>query len=211
MPLIFLRKKRDEDNDEILLKRFREHGDIESLGMLYQKYMHLVYGVCLKYLDDREAAKDEVMNIFEKLVTELPDQEIASFKAWLYVVTKNHCLMLLRSRKSEAANRELMLSDPTFFMEKESVMHPMEADSEPDTERLRECIEKLKEEQRRCIELFYYEGYGYKQICEKLGMEEKKVKSYIQNGKRNLRKCMEEPLTSRPPLPKPGEEERLLP
>lgn len=190
MPLVFLRKKGKEEEDELLLKRFREHGDIESLGMLYHKYMHLVYGVCLKYLDDREAAKDEVMNIFEKLVSELPDQEVASFKSWLYVVTKNHCLMLLRSRKSEAVHRELMLSDPTFFMEKESVMHPIEADSVPDTERLRECIEKLKEEQRQCIELFYYEGCGYKQICEKLGMDEKRVKSYIQNGKRNLRLCL---------------------
>ena len=191
MPLIFLRKKGKEDDDELLLKRFREHGDIESLGILYQKYMHLVYGVCLKYLESREEAKDEVMNIFERLVSAVPGKEIGNFRTWLYVVTKNHCLMLLRSRKSEAVHREMMLNDPTFFMEKESVMHPLEADTEPDTERLRDCIERLKDEQKKCIELFYYEGYGYKKICDSLGMEEKKVKSYIQNGKRNLRLCLE--------------------
>ncbi|MCU0379387.1 MAG: sigma-70 family RNA polymerase sigma factor [Bacteroidales bacterium] len=191
MPSIFLRKKGKEENDEMLLKRFRDNGDIESLGLLYQKYMHLVYGVCLKYLESREEAKDEVMNIFERLVSAVPGQEIGNFRTWLYVVTKNHCLMLLRSRKSEAVHREMMLNDPTFFMEKESLMHPLETDTEPDTVRLRECIEKLKDEQKKCIELFYYEGYGYKKICDRLGMEEKRVKSYIQNGKRNLRLCLE--------------------
>jgi RNA polymerase sigma-70 factor (ECF subfamily) len=153
--------------------------------------MHLVYGVCLKYLEEREAAKDEVMNIFEKLVTTVPQQkeEIVNFRTWLYVVTKNHCLMLLRSRKSETAHTEAMLADPTFFMENSSEMHPLE-EEESDTERLRKCIERLKEEQRECIRLFYYDGFGYRQIAEKLGLEEKKVKSFIQNGKRNLRICM---------------------
>ena len=191
MPSIFLRKRATEEKDEELLKSFRGDGDIEALGRLYERYMHLVYGVCLKYLEDREAAKDEVMNIFEKLVTGVPEQEIWNFKTWLYVVTKNHCLMLLRSRKSEAAHRELMLDDPTFFMENFSEMHPMENDEGVDMNRLAECIEKLKEEQRRCVQLFYYEGFGYKEICQRLGMEEGKVKSYIQNGKRNLKICLE--------------------
>lgn len=191
MPLIFLRKKGTEESDEELMRRFRTGGDIGILGLLYERYMHLVYGVCLKYLEDREEAKDEVMNIFEKLVTAMPEQEILNFRTWLYVVTKNHCLMLLRSRKSESARMDTMLSDPTFFMESEAEMHPMENDGEMDMKRLEECIGRLKEEQRSCIRLFYYEGFGYRQIAERLGMEEGKVKSYIQNGKRNLRICME--------------------
>ena len=192
MPSIFLRKKATEEKDEELLKRFREDGDIEILGWLYEKYMHLVYGVCLKYLEEREAAKDEVMNIFEKLLTGVPEQEINNFKTWLYVVTKNHCLMLLRSRKSEAAHREVMLGDPTFFMEKETELHPLDNEEEMDMKRLEECIGKLKDEQRQCIQLFYYEGNGYRKISARLGMEEKKVKSYIQNGKRNLKICLEQ-------------------
>ena len=195
MPLIFLRKRATEEKDEDLLKRFREDGDIEILGRMYERYMHLVYGVCLRYLEDREAAKDEVMNIFEKLVTGVPEQEINNFKTWLYVVTKNHCLMLLRSRKSEAAHRELMLDDPTFFMEKEAELHPLENDEGVEMKKLEECIEKLKEEQRKCIQLFYYEGFGYKEICQRLGLEERKVKSYIQNGKRNLKICLESGVT----------------
>ncbi len=192
MPLIFLRKRETKESDGELLKRFREGGDVAVLGQLYERYMRLVYGVCLKYLEEREAAKDEVMNIFEKLVTTVPGEEILNFRTWLYVVTKNHCLMLLRSRKSELARMETMLSDPTFFMEKEEVSHPMENDEGIDMKRLEECIERLKDEQKNCIQLFYYEGCGYRQIAERLGMAESKVKSYIQNGKRNLRICLEQ-------------------
>ncbi len=191
MPPVFLRKKSTDESDEELLRRYREGGDIGVLGRLYERHMHLVYGVCLKYLEDREAAKDEVMNIFEKLVTAIPEQELLNFKTWLYVVTKNHCLMLLRSRKSESAHLETMLSDPTFFMEREAEMHPMENDGEMDMKRLEECISRLKDEQRKCIRLFYYEGCGYREIAGRLGMEENKVKSFIQNGKRNLKICME--------------------
>jgi len=191
MPPVFLRKKSREESDEELLRRFREGGDIGDLGQLYERYMHLVYGVCLKYLEEREQAKDEVMNIFEKLVTAVPGQEILNFRTWLYVVTKNHCLMLLRSRKSESVHMDAMLGDPTFFMEKEAVMHPVENDEGIDMKRLEECMAKLKDEQKRCIELFYYEGCGYREIAERLGIEEGKVKSFIQNGKRNLKICME--------------------
>lgn len=191
MPPLFLRKVTTGEADDDLLERFRKDGDIQVLGRLFEKYMVLVYGVCLKYLDDRDEAKDEVMNIFERLVTTLPGQEINNFRSWLYAVTKNHCLMLLRSRKSEAAHRDVMLNDPTFFMEKETEMHLVEDNEPPDIERLEGCIEKLGEEQRECIRLFYYYGYGYKEICVKLGMQEKKVRSCIQNGKRNLKLCLE--------------------
>jgi RNA polymerase sigma-70 factor (ECF subfamily) len=228
---VFLRRKTNPGSDEELLVRYREEGDIRILGQLYERYMHLVFGVCLKYLEEREWAKDEVMNIFEKLVTTVPQQEIASFRTWLYVVTKNHCLMLLRSRKSESAHAEAMINDPVFFMENYPGMHPViddgETDSpesmdrgfnpgrggerdpgggytETDMKRLEECMERLKEEQRNCIRLFFYEGCSYRQISEKLGMEENKVKSYIQNGKRNLKICMESPDTLKASGFRPG-------
>jgi len=198
---VFLRRKIETGSDEELLKRYRDEGDIRLAGQLYERYMNLVFGVCLKYLEEREWAKDEVMNIFEKLVTVLPQQqEISNFRTWLYVVTKNHCLMLLRSRKSEAAHAEAMMNDPLFFMENSSGMHPMGDDDGGDQDdpggedgikRLEECIERLREEQRNCIRLFFYEGCSYRQISDRLGVDEMKVKSYIQNGKRNLKICME--------------------
>ena len=198
MPL-FLRKNPTDESDDDLLRRYREDGDIAILGELYERYMHLVYGVCLKYIEDREAAKDEVMNIFERLVTVVPGQEILNFRTWIYVVAKNHCLMELRSRKSETAHREAMLKDPQFLMENDAEMHPMDEEGGMDMKKLEECIERLKEEQRNCIRLFYYEGMSYREISGRLGLDEGKVKSYIQNGKRNLRICLETPGKEHPP------------
>ena len=206
---VFLKRKSVTESDEVLLARYCDKGDIRILGELYGRYMQLVFGVCLKYLEEREWAKDEVMNIFEKLVTTVLQQDIANFRTWLYVVTKNHCLMLLRSRKSETAHAEAMVSDPLFFMENYPGVHPLGKDVAVDPDgsstgsdsggsvreeamkRLEECVEKLKEEQRVCIRLFFYEGCSYREICGRTGMDESKVKSYIQNGKRNLRICME--------------------
>ncbi len=60
-----------DDSDESFLKQYRLSGNLEVLGNLYSRYMHLVYGVCLKYLKNRDDAKDAVMQIFEKLISEL--------------------------------------------------------------------------------------------------------------------------------------------
>lgn len=189
--LTFSGNKKKDIADQALLLDFRENGDLDKLGLLYSRYMHLVYGVCIKYLKDRETAKDEVINIFEKLATEVGSYEISNFKTWLYVVTKNHCLMLLRSQRSEAEREALMLNDPVFFMENSEEMHPLDSEEEIDEKRLNDCISKLKEEQRKCIIMFYYENKCYREISDHLKLDEKKVKSYLQNGKRNLKICLE--------------------
>lgn len=177
--------------DEALLLSFRETGNLEELGILYSRYMHLVYGVCLKYLKDRDESKDEVINIFEKLASDIGNHEIVSFKSWLYAVTKNHCLMTIRSRRTEAERTTIMINDPLFFMENNEELHPIDRNDGADDRRLNDCIEKLKEEQRQCIRLFYYDNKCYNEISALLKMDEKKVKSYLQNGKRNLKICLE--------------------
>ncbi len=189
--MLISRNKNKDLTDEALLKDFREKGDLEKLGILYSRYMHLVYGVCLKYLKDRDAAKDEVIAIFEKLVSDTGDRDIVNFKTWLYVITKNHCLMILRSSRYRVEKEALIIDDPSLFMEKGEEMHPIDNDENLNEQRLNDCIAKLKDEQRACIKLFYYEDKCYREIAEKLKMDEKRVKSYIQNGKRNLKICLE--------------------
>ena len=182
--------KHPNSSDEELLRLFHRNGSLDTLGELYSRYMHLVYGVSLKYLGSREEAKDIVMQIFEKLVTDLPGQEVRNFKSWLYVITKNHCLMQIRSKKSADGRMEGYKIEKEF-MESEQEMHPIDRDDHSVEEALKHCIEQLKNEQKRCIELFYYEKHCYQEIAEQLGMSEKKVKSYLQNGERNLKICLE--------------------
>lgn len=175
-------------SDQELLLMYKESKAMDHLGELYGRYTAMVLGVCLKYLKDREESKDAVMQIFEKLVTSLHQHEVTHFKSWLYVTARNHCLMHMRAAKG----RHFEELSPRL-MENEAVLHP---DNEPDLETnlnsLEKCIETLVHEQKHCVQLFYLQQKCYKEIADVTGYEDKKVKSYIQNGKRNLKICMEQ-------------------
>ncbi len=190
MHMLTLGAKNPEKTDEDLLRLFLDSGNLDLLGELYGRHMHLVYGVSLKYLGDPDDAKDATMQIFEKLITELPGHEIRLFKSWLYVLSKNFCLMQIRAKKSGDKRLE-GLKNEVDFMESEQEMHPIDRDDQSIEKALRECIEKLKAEQKQCIELFYYNKMCYREISDSLVLTEKKVKSLLQNGKRNLKICLE--------------------
>jgi len=187
-------KKLRNKEDAELLAEYRSGGDLEILGELYSRYMHLVYGVCLKYLKDREESKDAVMQIFEKLLIEIPKHKIENFRSWLYVVTKNYCLMQLRSGKSDSEKLTEWINDPAIFMESSTDLHPLDKDEDSGfiDKALEDCIERLNEQQKKCIRQFYFENRCYNEIAADNGLDIKKVKSYLQNGKRNLKLCLEE-------------------
>jgi RNA polymerase sigma factor (sigma-70 family) len=181
-----LNKEFSQKSDAELILYYKSSEDLGVLGELYTRYMSLVFGTCLKYLKDREESKDAAMQIFEKLVETLKDHEVLQFKSWLYVTTRNHCLMQLRQKKSKGQ----IVSDD--FMENELILH---LEEEPDNEfvsvKLEKCIEELINEQKYCVQLFYLQQKCYKEIVQQTGFDDNKVKSYIQNGKRNLKICME--------------------
>ena len=192
MQFKLLIKNKSQKSDEFLLQEFTMSGDPEVLGELYSRYMHLVYGVCLKYLKDREESKDAVMQIFEKLITEIPKQNIENFRSWLHVVTKNYCLMQLRSQKTKDEKFREWINDSSVFMESSDSVHPIDNDELDFTQALTDCIERLKDEQKECIRQFYFGNRCYKEIADTMSLDEKKVKSYLQNAKRNLKLCLEE-------------------
>jgi RNA polymerase sigma factor (sigma-70 family) len=174
------------------LSEYRATGDIAVLGQLYRPYMSLVYGVSLKYLKDREQAQDAVMAIFEELIVKIPKYDIDHFKSWLYVLSKHHCLMILRKKSSGPS----FLSEEFAMerMENGELMHHEEESFaiEDQLDRLAVCMEKLKSEQKICVELFYLQKKSYQEIVATTSFELSKVKSYLQNGKRNLKQCIEE-------------------
>lgn len=189
---MFFRKKNIDENDVQLIARFKRSGDLEDLSALYSRYMHLVYGVCLKYLNDRESSKDAVMQIFEKLSVDLLNHEVENFKSWLHVLTRNFCLMKLRSEKTKKEKEEKIKKDAIIFMESPYELHHENGQAmDSDINALKNCIEKLNEEQRKCVSMFYLEEKCYQEIADSSGYDLKKVKSHIQNGKRNLKICLE--------------------
>jgi RNA polymerase sigma-70 factor (ECF subfamily) len=176
-----------EATDDQLLGRFKQTGDQQALAELYLRYSELLYGVCLKYLEDAEEAKDAVMNIYQELLKKVPLHEIQNFKSWVYVLTKNYCLMQLRSaKKNITVSLEQHTVQSDDFSHLDSVIEKEEA-----FKRLEKCIEKLPREQQQSIQLFYYENKCYNEIAETTGMDWNKVRSLIQNGRRNLKICME--------------------
>lgn len=179
--------KINEQDDSSLIVAYKKTGDLEVLGTLYNKYMHLVYGVCFNYFKDEELSKDAVMQIFEELVVKLKMHEVQNFKSWLHVLARNHCLMALRK---SAKNLTVTLEDN--FVENGDFVH-LDMDDAKETQLtvMEKCMETLSEEQRRSVDLFYLQEKCYKEVADITGYDMLKVKSYIQNGKRNLKICIE--------------------
>lgn len=176
-------------SDEELLKQYQANGDQQGLATLYLRYTDLVYGTAMKYLKDPETAKDTVMNIYQELVNKLQTHQVDTFKSWLYVVTKNHCLMLLRKDK-----RNITVEFQPNFMQSEDFDHlDSILDKEKELQKLELCIETLTEEQKRTIRLFYLDGKCYNEIIDATGFDWNKVRSLVQNGRRNLKNCMDKP------------------
>lgn len=174
------------ESDECLMLDFKSTGDLQILANLYQRYMDLVYGICLKYLNNNDDAKDATINIYVELIDKLKKYPVDNFKGWLYQLSKNHCLMILRKKKTKPVHID---SENMEFLD----------DRHPEASQLKEfqflemqkCIEQLVDQQKISIELFYIKEKCYKEISEQIGIEINKVKSYIQNGRRNLKICME--------------------
>jgi RNA polymerase sigma factor (sigma-70 family) len=183
--MLFTRKKRIKElTDSELIYRYQQSEDKELVGELFERYHPLVLGVCLKYLDDRQAAKDMVIEIFEKLFTDLLRHDIHNFSSWLHTVTRNQCLMYLRQQKTHHKHATELKQEFDGIAYQEDLSDLFR--KEEILTYLDEAISELNEQQQICIRMFYLEEKSYREIEDLTGYPLMKVKSYIQNGKRNL-------------------------
>jgi len=185
--LKFFSKNKKEFTDEELLLRYKESGDTAYFGELYNRYIPLVYGLCLKYLQNEDNAQDAVMEVFENLLLKISGYDIKVFRTWLYSVVKNHCYHKLKENK-----REIVVDFDSNLMESDDVSTLFDESNSDEREPiLNKCIEQLPEPQKISIRKFFFENMSYVDISEETGFNLKSVKSYIQNGKRNLKICIE--------------------
>jgi len=173
--------------DKELVAAYKQSGDLAVLGELYQRYMELVYGVCLKYFKEPETSKDAVMQIFEELVLKLKKHEVENFKGWLHQLAKNHCLMQLRTPK----NLKIVEFKTELVQTEENVHLNGVFEKEENLKKLEHCMSTLTDDQKKAVSLFYLEGKCYNEIAEITGQDWNQVRSFIQNGRRNLKLCME--------------------
>lgn len=175
--------------DSELLKAYRSGKDMNAFAELYRRYAHLVMGMSMKYLKDKDEARDATAQVFEKLLKELLTTEVQHFKAWLGFVTRNHCISLLRKKGSETERlremRHIQLNDVETEPDERLIHHERQLNS------LEKCIEQLNPEQSECIRLFFIDGLSYAEVSARTGHSLKAVKSHLQNGKRNLKLLLE--------------------
>ena len=185
---IFNRRQLRHLTDQELVAAFAHTPSKHIIGEVFKRYGQLGYGVNLKYLKNKRDAEDVLMQTFEKLPVKMAKSEIKNLKSWLYTVCKNECLMFIRKRKPEVEIDKTLIATPNNDAE------ALEAVFTKDDQlsALEKAIKLLKNEQKTCIELFYLQRFCYDEVANKTGFEVKKVKSYVQNGKRNLKMILEE-------------------
>jgi RNA polymerase sigma factor (sigma-70 family) len=167
--------------DQELLQRFHADGQTEWLGLLLKRYTLMLFGVGMKYLRDEEEAKDLVQAVFLKALTELPKYKVDYLKSWLYMIARNHCLMKLRNKNTTLPFEER--ADEWA----DTLTEPSAPNQEAMLDSMEQALQELNPEQRTCVTLFYLQKQSYQQITEQTGFTLLQVKSYIQNGKRNLK------------------------
>ena len=187
-----LQKIQSATEEVVLIAGFKESGDLNILAELYKRYMELVYAVSLKYLKDSEASKDVVMEVFEELIHKLKKHDVVNFKSWLYTLVKNHCLMKLRIL---SRHKSVILDENGMHLQEE--LHQDDVnEKEWQLQRMSDCIQKLAAEQKLTVELFYLQQKCYREISTITGLDWNKVRSLIQNGRRNLKICMDKSILS---------------
>ncbi len=180
------RQNKNDLSDSELIRKFREEDNISCFEKLFVRYSHLIFCVCLKYLKNVEESKDTTMEIFEKIFADLKKFEVANFKGWLYAITRNCCHYKIRKKIVTCVLDAAIEKNQTMFMEF-SAFDTLINEREFQMQQLEKAFAKLKENQQSCLRLFFYEKKSYIQISEETGYTEAQVKSYIQNGKRNLK------------------------
>ena len=173
--------------DNELLSRFYADHNNEWLGILLERYTLLLLGVSMKYLKNEETAKDAVQQVFLKAINELHKYKVDYFKSWIYMVTKNHCLMQLRDKNRFSAE----INDQVFADAAEAEIKEIHIEKEQALTNMASALLQLNKEQQLCVTLFYLEKKSYQEISDQTSFNILQVKSHIQNGKRNLKIIME--------------------
>lgn len=182
-------------NDQQLLSNFRADKNNHWLGILLQRYTLLLFGVCMKYLKNEEEAKDAVQQIFLKAITELHKYDVEYFKSWLYMVAKNHCLMKLRDKPGRIVD----IKEQMIVSNEDDSNIKVHLFKDKQLELVTSSLDELNPEQKLCVTLFYLEKMTYQDIADKTGYSLMQVKSYIQNGKRNLKILLEKKMSALDP------------
>lgn len=158
----------EREADAQLAHRIRA-GDTEALGELYDRYASTAIGVALRVVGDREEAEDVVHDAFVAVWRKIDrfDADRGSLRAWLMTVVRNRAIDRIRARRpgmdlEDADERSLLRTGPNPTWEA--------ALRQTSATEVRSAMAALPEEQRRAVELAYFEGYTYREVADLTGV-----------------------------------------
>lgn len=160
---------------------------------IYENHQHLVFNLCLHYLQNRHDAEEAAQDVFVKIHAKLPTfQEKSSLKTWIYRIAINHCLDVLKSRRRQkrfAFVLNLLPGQPDNPLDPPDFDHPgVLLEDREALENLFRKIQELPENQKTALILRYLDDLSPPEIAEILQCSVKAVESLLQRGKHNLEK-----------------------
>jgi len=172
------------EEDAPLLARV-QRGDEQAMAALFDRYSKIVYSVALRVLRDAASAEDVLQEIFMQIWRQ-PESFIAtrgSLGGWLAVVARNRSIDTLRRKKPTEQVEEVYLASPTDLAD-ESERNLM-------MERAKAVIVTLPAEQRKTLEMAFFDGLTHSEIAEMTGDPLGTVKTRIRSALITLRKAFQ--------------------
>lgn len=160
-----------------------QNGDEAAMALLFDRYSKVVYSVALRVLRDPAAAEDVLQDIFMQIWRN-PDSFIAtrgSLGGWLAVVSRNRSIDALRRRRPTEQVDEMALASPYNLAD--------EAERNNMMEKARGVIHLLPTEQRKTLEMAFFDGLTHSEIAEMTGDPLGTVKTRIRSALTTLRKA----------------------
>jgi RNA polymerase sigma-70 factor (ECF subfamily) len=170
--------------DDAALLLAVERGDEAALSEVFRRYGNVVFSVALRVLHDRGQAEDVMQEILLQLWRKPRafERGRGSLGAWLLVVTRNRAIDLLRKRKYSDSVDDVVLASPVNLASEAERNHMME--------KVRAILTQLPAEQRKSLELAYFEGMSHSEIATATGDALGTVKTRIRLALISLRKAL---------------------
>ncbi|MGC2109969.1 MAG: sigma-70 family RNA polymerase sigma factor [Candidatus Korobacteraceae bacterium] len=170
----------DAGNEMRLVARIRA-GDQQAMSELYDRYAKVVYAVALRVLQDAGAAEDVLQDVFLQLWRnpDAFDASRGSLAAWLSVISRHRSIDRLRKRRPETDIDDCVITGgPDLRDETERALI---------IEKVRVVLAEMSPDQRKALELAYFEGLTHTEIAEKTGEPLGTIKTRIRTGLQQLR------------------------
>lgn len=156
--------------------------DAKIQNLVYNTYASKVFGICKRYMKDREHAEEMTMNTFLTVFQKINQfKNQGSFEGWVLRIAVNCCLMELRKKTN--FNHEYPLDQLQSTIENE-VLNDLDGND------IEKMLQLLPEGSRIIFNLYVMEGYKHSEIAEKLNISEGTSKSQLNYAKEKLKKIV---------------------